>query len=125
MKPRILSLLAALTLSVTAAAARADEPASAVVKAATGIENRVPVGEATTFKAGERVFVWSEVKGADGKTVEHVWKRDGREINHARLPAHAKVWKTNSRIPRAAAGSYEVDVVVDGNVLGTARFKVE
>lgn len=124
MKTRSMFLALALTFApCLAPAAHAEQ--SAVVKAGTGIENRQPVGVGASFKAGEPIFVWSEVRDADGKTAEHVWKRDGKEVNHARLPVRSRVWRTSSRVPRAAAGSWTVEVIVDGQTLGTVSFKVE
>ena len=139
-------LLAVLTLALATASARAEdkapaaktaakaagakpgtagEGAKAEVKAATGIENRLPTGEANTFKAKDNIFVWSEVTGADGQDVEHVWKRDGKEVRRAKFTIGARRWRMNSRMRSAAKGAYVVEVVLGDNKLGEVSFTVE
>jgi hypothetical protein len=110
--------------SDTPPAASAEE-AKALVKAASSIENRLPVGEATSFKAGETIYVWSEVTGAAGQEVEHVWKRDGKEVRRAKLSIGAKKWKTNSRMQKVGKGSYVVEVVLGEQKIGEVSFTVE
>lgn len=131
------SLTAALALSATAAplahaedklpaaAASPTTDASAEVKAATAIENREPAGEAASFKAGEKIYVWSKIKGAEGEDVEHVWKRDGKEIFRAKLEVQSKAWRTNSRLQKPKAGDYVVEVIGKDKTLGSVSFKVE
>ncbi|HJX54271.1 MAG TPA: DUF2914 domain-containing protein [Polyangia bacterium] len=136
-------LLAVLTLGLAAAPARAedqapaaDKPAAAKsdaagddakaeVRAATGIENKLPTGVSATFKANDTVFVWSEVTGASGQEVEHVWKRDGKEFRRAKFAIGSKRWKTNSRMRNAAKGAYVVEVVLGDKTLGEVGFTVE
>lgn len=108
-----------------AAAAAAAAEGKADVKACTGIENRMPTGEGTSFKAKETVYVWSEVSGMAGKDVEHVWKRDGKEIRRAKFSVAAKRWRMNSRQQNAAKGAYEVEVVAGDQKLGQVTFTVE
>lgn len=129
------SLTAALALSAAAAPlAHAEEKlpaasdateASAEVKAATAIENREPTGESASFKAGEKIYVWSKVKGAEGEDIEHVWKRDGKEVFRAKLLVQSKAWRTNSRMQKPKAGDYVVEVVGKDKTLGSISFKVE
>jgi hypothetical protein len=138
----LLRLLAVLTFTLAATSVRAEdkEPAAekpaaaktntgdgakAEVKAATGIENKMPTGEGTSFKAKEKVFVWSEVTGAAGQEVEHVWKRDGKEVNRAKFSIGAKRWRMNSRVPSAAKGAYVVEVMLGEQKLGEVSFTVE
>lgn len=106
-------------------AAPAATEAKAEVKAAAGIENRMPTGEATTFAAKSTVYVWSEVNGANGQEVEHVWKKDDKEIRRAKFQVGAKRWRMNSRASSAAKGSYVVEVVLGDKVLGDVKFTVE
>lgn len=131
------SLTAALALSTLAASteAHAEEKlpaaaatatdASAEVKAASSIENREPTGEAASFKAGEKIYVWSKIKGAEGEEVEHVWKRDGKEVFRAKLEVQSKMWRTNSRMQKPKAGDYVVEVIGKDKTLGSVSFKVE
>jgi hypothetical protein len=99
--------------------------ALAEVKAATGIEDRKPTGEATTFKAGTLIYVWSQVTGAKGQEVEHVWKRDGKEFRRAKFSIGSVRWSMSSRIPGAAKGSYVVEVVLGEEKLGEVAFTVD
>jgi hypothetical protein len=127
---RVAFAAAVMSLSLVGNA-HADDPAApagaatATVKAATGVENRLPVGEAERFPAKSRIFVWSEIAGADGETVEHVWKKDGVEVRRAQFAVHSNRWRTNSRVPAAAVGHYLVEVVVGGRVIGSTSFVVE
>ncbi len=100
--------------------------ASAEVKAAKGVENRLPVEEGSTFEAGTTVWAWSLIHGAEGTTVKHVWKKDGTEVWFATLAVGSKKWTTYSRRKLTKAGSYSVDVTgEDGAVLGTVAFTVQ
>jgi len=120
-----------------AAAAEASKPADqaagatevsgahADMKAAPGIENRLPTGEATTFSAGTLIYVWSQVTGAQGKEVEHVWKRDGKEFRRAKFSIGSVRWNMNSRMPSAKKGAYVVETVLGEEKIGEVSFTVE
>lgn len=115
------SLLFAAAVPATAFA----EPPTVTVKAATAVENRQPVGENTRFTRGERVYVWSQIDHADGDEVEHVWKRDGKELRRARFEVGSSRWRVSSRLTSAPPGTYDVDVTAGGEVLSTVHFTVE
>ncbi len=108
-----------------ARAANAD--AAAEVKAGTGIEDREPTGVANTFKKGDTVFVWSNITDADGQTVEHVWKLDGKEVFKVSFEVKSKRWRVNSRRRNLATGAYVVEATMDDGKkqLGEVAFKVE
>lgn len=129
MKSRRSLLVVAVALSISAPALAQEEDeageAAAVVKAATGIENREPTGESSQFKTGDRIFVWSQIKNASGQSIEHVWKRDGKELRRARFTMGSSSWRVNSRISNAAPGNYLVEVTSGEDVLGSTRFTVE
>jgi hypothetical protein len=143
MKKLILTALMTLALFV-APAVRAEETAEpapekeqnkaddaeaktarADVKAATGIENREPTGEATTFPAGTLIYVWSRVFDAKDQSVEHVWKRDGQEFRRAKFHIGSPRWTVNSRMQKAKKGEYVVEVVMGEDKLGEVSFTVE
>jgi hypothetical protein len=115
--------MALLVLTVAPDPARADPTAEA--KAGTGIEKRELTGAGTSFKKGETVYVWSSVDGASGKTVEHVWKRDGKEVRKASFPIKAGHWRVNSKYTSAQAGSYVVEVIAEAKKIAEVAFKVE
>jgi uncharacterized Zn finger protein len=95
------------------------------VKAATGIENRLPTGEAASFTAGTLIYAWSQVTGAKDQEVEHVWKRDGKEFRRAKFSIGSARWSMSSRMPKAAKGAYVVEVVLGDEKLGEVSFSVE
>lgn len=100
--------------------------AAAEVKTAKGVENREPVEPGSTFEAGTTVWAWSLITGAEGTTVKHVWKKDGKEVWFATLKVGSKKWTTYSRRKLTKAGAYSVEVVgEDGTVLGTADITVQ
>ncbi len=100
--------------------------ASAEVKAATGVTKREPVGEATSFAKGTKVWAWAKVFGAKDTTVKQVWKRDGVALWEKEFPIGSGQWRIYTRRTLAKPGSYAVDVVAeDGAVLGTVAFTVE
>lgn len=118
--PAVIALLAWIGAAGTAAAEM-----SAEVKAAKGVENKLPVEEGTTFAAGEKVWVWSRVLGAEGQTIKHVWKRDGKDDWTANLKIKSNKWTTHSR-RKVRAGEYTVEVVAeDGTKIGEVSFSVK
>jgi hypothetical protein len=123
MKKLATALVATLALSLSAPA-RAEGDPEALVKAASGIAGRDPTGEATAFKSGERVFAWSQIKNAGGQSVEHVWKRDGKEIWRARFDVGGNKWRVNSHRSSIEPGSYLVEVTSGDKVLGSVQFTV-
>ncbi len=117
--------MAVMLLLGGAGAAHTD--AAAEVKAGTGIEDREPTGVASAFKKGDTVFVWSNITDADGQTVEHVWKLDGKEVFKVSFEVKSKRWRVNSRRRNLAAGAYVVEATTDDGKkkLGEVAFKVE
>lgn len=100
-------------------------PASAEVKAGTGVEKHEIVGESSTFAPGTTVWVWSRITNGQG-SVKHVWKHDGKDVWTATLRVGSARWSTMSRRPIHAKGSWEVDVQTDaGTSIGSVSFKVE
>ncbi len=101
------------------------KPAHADVKAATGIESRKPTGEADKFSAGTTIYVWSQVFDAKDKEVEHVWKKDDKELRRAKFQIGSVRWSVNSRQQNAKKGAYVVEVVCGDDKLGEVSFTVE
>src|SRR5947207_12771684 len=81
--------------------AKPAKEATADVKACTTVENHKPKDEAKSFKKGDTVIVWSEIRGANGKEALHVWKKGGKDHNTAPLPIGSVRWPTQS--PSATA----------------------
>jgi hypothetical protein len=94
------------------------------VKAAKGVENHEPVGAGDQFAAGDKVWIWTHVTGADGTKIKHVWMKDGKEEWTAILTIGSSDWRTNSR-REVSAGSWTVQVQTeDGTKLGEVSFTV-
>jgi len=129
----IASIITATTLALgaglaapraTAQPAAAATAASAEVQAAKGVDKREPVEPGTTFTAGTKVWIWSRISGANGTSVKHVWKKDGKAVWTATLKVGSVKWTTSSR-HQVKAGAWTVDVVgADGTTLGSVDFTV-
>jgi hypothetical protein len=75
-----------------------------------------------------RVFFFTELRGLNGRTIEHRWQRDGRVVQSYRMPIRSDRWRAYSAksIERGAGGTWEVLVVdADGTVIGGTSFVVE
>ncbi len=130
----IASMITATTLALgaglaapraTAQPAAAATAASAEVQAAKGVDKREPVEPGTTFTAGTKVWIWSRISGANGTSVKHVWKKDGKAVWTATLKVGSVKWTTSSR-HQVKAGAWTVDVVgADGTTLGSVDFTVQ
>ena len=130
----IASIITATTLALgaglaapraSAQPAAAATAASAEVQAARGVDKREPVEPGTTFTAGTKVWIWSRISGANGTSVKHVWKKDGKAVWTATLKVGSVKWTTSSR-HQVKAGAWTVDVVgADGTTLGSVDFTVQ
>jgi len=99
---------------------------SAEAKSAHGIKNRQPVDVADTFKAGERVWIWSLIKGGEpGSSVTYVWSKDGKVMLRREIRVGDRRWTTNSR-HICDHGTWDVQVLAsDGTALAEVVFTVE
>jgi len=131
MKRAIMFLAVMLLALPCLAAAQAEETPGLTVETAlcTGVEDRMPVGEADTFPAEVgQVCLWSKVLGCQDTTmIKHVWYFKGEEMAEVQLPVRSPAWRTYSikTIPPEWAGDWVVKVVdAQGNVLKALPFKV-
>lgn len=131
----LMAILSVCTFPIIALAQAEQETAPAVeltveTVLCSGVENRMPVGEAESFPADVgRVYLWNRVAGiTEGETlIHHVWLREGQEMADVPLPVKGDPWRTYSykTIPPEWAGSWEVKVVgPDGNVIKSIAFTV-
>jgi hypothetical protein len=105
-------------------APRAPAGAAAEVKAGTGIAKREAVGEADSFTAGSKVWVWSSITGAKDQALKHVWKKDDKVIWEKEITPTSGRYRTWTR-RTVKPGSYTVEVQgTDGAVLGSVSFTV-
>jgi hypothetical protein len=96
---------------------------------ARSVEEREPVGEATSFPAdvGELACL-TRVAGASGETsIQHVWFHGSEELARVRLAVRGSSWRTWStkQILPSWTGAWKVEIQdADGNVLHTVSFTV-
>lgn len=133
MKKFVLASAVALAAAcaVYAQAPATEQPTAPAIKvekilAATGVENRVPVGEAVTFgKAVERVYVWTRITAERTPVkIKHVYYFEGKKAGEIELMVNSspyRVWSNKSVRP----GSWKVEVTDEaGAVLASLEFTV-
>ena len=123
MKQLVLVIAMALLLSTAAMALDVE----AVI--CSGVEERMPVGEADQFSPDiEKVYLWTKVTADEfPTTIRHVWLHEGQEIADVELQVNGSPWRTYSyktMIPEWT-GTWEVKVVgADGNVILAKKFMI-
>jgi hypothetical protein len=122
---------------VSATSARAQDPtqagaakaaATAEVSVGTSIADRTLAGAAESFPKGtEKLYCFSKVTGAENSEIEHVWYKGDAEQGRVKLKVGGSPWRTYSSKTLGAEGSgdWRCDVVQDGKVLQSVKFKVE
>lgn len=127
-------LLVSLAMTIPSLAS-SQEAAQAGAKAAmaeaavgTSIENRTLAGAAESFPASTgTVYCFSRVTNAPDSEIEHVWYKDDTEMGRVKLQVGGSPWRTYSskKLGENPAGEWRCDVVHDGKVLQSAKFRVE
>jgi len=132
-------LLGAVLALAAAGFCGAQEPAKAAPAAGftvarmvvcTGLENREPVGEASSFPATtEKVYCYLEARDvtADAQ-VTFVWSRDGQELNRTVLPLRQGArWRTHAvKTLYGKTGEWQVTLLdAAGHTANKVAFKVE
>ena len=128
-------LAAAILLSPCVARAQnpaqAGAPATAATAEAsvgTAIADRALTGAAESFPKGtEKLYCFSKVTGADSTGIEHVWYKGDTEVARVKLKVGGSPWRTFSSktLGDDASGDWRCDVVQNGTVLQSVKFKVE
>lgn len=130
-------LAAAILLSP--AVAHAQNPAQAGAPAATAATAEASVGTAIadhalsgaaeSFPKGTaKLYCFSKVTGADTTSgIEHVWYKGDTEVGRVKLKVGGSPWRTYSSktLGPDASGDWRCDVVQNGTVLQSVKFKVE
>lgn len=116
-----------LAFVVFAAAARAE---MSVGRAAicTSIEDREPVGVATSFSGVERVYFFTEIKDAgENEMIQHVWYYNGTRLLTVDLTVSGPRWRTWShKKVIGMKGPWHAEVVSSsGEVLRTVSFVID
>ena len=104
--------------------------AAATVEAAVGtaVADRALTGAADSFKADAgKLYCFSKVSNAADSDIEHVWYHDSTEVGRVKLHIGGSPWRTHSSktLGDSPAGNWRCDVVQDGKVLESVKFKVE
>jgi hypothetical protein len=95
--------------------------------AATGVEDREPVGESTEFDASVgKVYCWTKVLAeTTPTTIKHVWHAEEEQVFEITLDIKYPSTRTWS-LKTIWAGNWRVDITDDaGNVLSSVSFTVK
>ena len=131
---RISSLIVVACLcAVSPVRARAQDSTAKpipTVEAAVGtsVADKALAGAAESFPAGTAsVVCFSRVSGGAGTEIEHVWYKGDTEMFRKKLSISGSPFRTwsSKKLPADAAGDWRCDVVQNGKVLTSVKFKVE
>jgi DUF2914 family protein len=104
-------------------------PAAAVEAAVgTSIAERQLAGAGESFPAGTaKLYCFTKVSNAADSELEHVWFKGDVEQGRVTLKIGGDPWRTwsSKTLGPDAAGDWRCDVMKDGAVLQSVRFKVE
>ncbi len=124
-------LFAAMLFSaaVVSGALGAEDLTVTEIKTCTGVENREPVGEDSTFSRDvERVYCFTVIEGAETRTaINHVWYHGEEKRADVSLNVRPGRWRTwsSKRIVAEWTGDWRVDVEAeDGTVLESMVFTI-
>jgi hypothetical protein len=95
--------------------------------AATGVENREPVGEATEFEASVgKVYCWSKIAAETvPTTIKHVWYQGEQKVFEKDLDIKFPSTRTWT-VKTIQAGNWRVDITDEaGKVLDAVSFTVK
>jgi hypothetical protein len=131
------SLLVGAAIVFVSATARAQDPtqagtakaaATVEVSVGTAVADHAITGAAESFPKGTaKLFCLSKVTDAADTEIEHVWYKGDAEQGRVKLKVGGSPWRTYSSktLGTDASGDWRCDVVQDGKVLQSVKFKVE
>jgi Protein of unknown function (DUF2914) len=95
----------------------------------SGVVDRAPRDELKVVSAdADRVYCWTDVRGASGQTLVHAWIHEGSTKARVRIRARADRWRcySSKQLLSSWIGEWQVKVFTeDGRVLATAEFTVQ
>jgi opacity protein-like surface antigen len=130
-------LMGAVVALAFASTARAQDPtqagaaksaATAEVSVGTAVADHAITGAAESFPKGTaKLICLSKVTGAADSEIEHVWYKGDAEQARVKLKVGGSPWRTYSTktLGDEASGDWRCDVVQNGTVLQSVKFKVE
>lgn len=109
---------------------QAGAPKAAMAEAAVGtsVADRALVGAAESFPATTQTLsCFSRISNAADSDIEHVWYKGDTEMGRVKLHVGGSPWRTHSskKLGDNPSGEWRCDVVQDGKVLQSVKFKVE
>lgn len=113
-----------------AGAPAAPAAAAANVEAAVGtsIAERQLAGAGESFPAGtSKLYCFTKIANAADSEIEHVWYKGDVEQGRVMLKIGGTPWRTwsSKTLGPDSTGDWRCDVIKDGAVLQSIRFKVE
>jgi Protein of unknown function (DUF2914) len=126
---------AAVAGSATVSWAQDEEPSApvevSVARAVitSGVVDREPKDELKIVSTDvDRVYCWTDVRGASGQTLVHAWIHEGSTKARVGIRARADRWRcySSKQLLPSWTGEWQVKVFTeDGRVLATAEFTVQ
>lgn len=111
-----------------ATTAAAMPAASVEAAVGTAIAERQLAGAGESFPAGTaKLYCFTKISNAGDSEIEHVWFKGDAEQGRVILKIGGSPWRTwsSKTLGPDSAGDWRCDVVKDGAVLQSVRFKVE
>ena len=109
---------------------QAGVPKSARAEAAVGtaVAEKALTGAGDSFKADAgKLFCFAKITNAADSDVEFVWYKGDTEMGRVKRTVKANSWRTwsSKTLRDTPAGDWRCDVVQNGTVLQSVKFKVE
>lgn len=129
----ILLLASAASLparAIAQEASQAGSPAMAMAEVAigTGVADRQLTGTAESFPVSTgSVYCYMRIENAADTQVEHVWYKGDTEMARIKLNVGGSPWRSwsSKKLTDDSVGDWRCDVMVDGKVIKSVKFKVE
>lgn len=128
-------VLMALSMAVSTQASaqqpvQAGAAVAAVVEGAVGtsIAERQLAGAGESFPAGtQKLYCFTRISNAEDSEIEHAWFKGDMEMGRVILKIGGSPWRTwsSKTLGMDAAGDWRCDVMKDGAVLQSIKFRVE
>jgi hypothetical protein len=128
--PAVVLMVAASTQAFAQQPVQQQAASAAVVEAAVGtaIAERQLAGSGESFPAGtEKLYCFTKISNAADSEIEHVWFKGDAEMGRVTLKIGGSPWRTwsSKNLGEDAAGDWRCDVMKDGAVVQSVKFKVE
>jgi hypothetical protein len=131
--PAVVVVVLCLAISTQASAqqpVQAGAAVAAVVEGAVGtsIAERQLAGAGESFPAAtEKLYCFTRISNAADSEIEHAWFKGDTEQGRVTLKIGGSPWRTwsSKNLGADAAGEWRCDVMKDGAVLQSIKFKVE